>query len=70
MFPCASAAASSEYWRRLIDSETGPEFSNRDEDLLSGFAASAVAAVATAQDVAAHVLRRSIVGTGAGTVGA
>jgi two-component system, NarL family, sensor histidine kinase DevS len=38
----------------------GPEFSPRDEDLLTGFAASAAAAVANAQDVAAEGRRRSI----------
>lgn len=38
----------------------GPEFSNWDEDVLMGFAASAAAAVATAQDVAAQTLRRAI----------
>jgi two-component system, NarL family, sensor histidine kinase DevS len=38
----------------------GPQFSGKDERLLSAFAASAAAAVATAQDVAAQALRRSI----------
>jgi signal transduction histidine kinase len=38
----------------------GPQFSVRDEQLLSAFAASAAAAVATAQDVAAQALQRSI----------
>ena len=38
----------------------GPQFSGRDEQLLSAFAASAAAAVATAQDVAAQALQRSI----------
>ena len=38
----------------------GPQFSLRDEQLLSAFAASAAAAVATAQDVAAQALQRSI----------
>jgi len=38
----------------------GPQFSSRDEQLLSAFAASAAAAVATAQDVQAQSLRRSI----------
>jgi signal transduction histidine kinase len=38
----------------------GPEFSNWDEDVLMAFAASAAAAVATAQDVAAQALRRAI----------
>jgi signal transduction histidine kinase len=39
----------------------GPQFSERDEQLLSAFAASAAAAVATAQDVQAKSLQRSIV---------
>ena len=38
----------------------GPQFSIRDEQLLSAFAATAAAAVATAQDVAAQALKRSI----------
>ena len=38
----------------------GPQFSVRDEELLSAFAATAAAAVATAQDVAAQALRRSL----------
>jgi signal transduction histidine kinase len=38
----------------------GPQFSARDEELLTGFAASAAAAVATAQDVQAQSLQRSI----------
>ena len=38
----------------------GPQFSVRDERLLSAFAASAAAAVATAQDVASQTLRRSL----------
>ena len=38
----------------------GPQFSGKDEQLLSAFAASAAAAVATAQDVAAQALQRSI----------
>jgi signal transduction histidine kinase len=38
----------------------GPQFSVTDEQLLSAFAASAAAAVATAQDVAAQALYRSI----------
>jgi signal transduction histidine kinase len=38
----------------------GPEFSRHDEDLLSGFAASAAAAVVNAQDAAAQALRRSV----------
>ncbi|MES1247341.1 MAG: GAF domain-containing protein [Actinomycetota bacterium] len=39
----------------------GPEFSDRDEHLLTAFATSAAAAVATAQDVRAQTLQRSIV---------
>ena len=39
----------------------GPQFSVRDEQLLSAFAASAAAAVATAKDVQAQTLQRSIV---------
>jgi two-component system, NarL family, sensor histidine kinase DevS len=39
----------------------GPQFTARDEQLLSAFATSAAAAVATAQDVAVQSLRRSIV---------
>ena len=42
---------------RLSD---GPQFSARDEQLLSAFATSAAAAVATAQDARAQSLRRSI----------
>ena len=38
----------------------GPGFSNEDETLMEAFAASAATAVATAQDVAAQTLRRSI----------
>lgn len=38
----------------------GPEFSARDEELLSAFATTAAAAVATAQDVRAQSLERSI----------
>jgi signal transduction histidine kinase len=38
----------------------GPEFTDWDEDVMTGFAASAAAAVATAQDVAEQALRRSI----------
>ena len=38
-----------------------PKFSERDEQLLSAFAASAAAAVATAQDVQTKALQRSIV---------
>lgn len=38
----------------------GPEFSVEDEMLMQAFAASAATAVATAQDVAAQTLRRSI----------
>ncbi len=38
----------------------GPQFSEADERLLSAFAASAAAAVATAQDLAAHALQRSL----------
>jgi signal transduction histidine kinase len=38
----------------------GPQFSSRDEQLLSAFAASAAAAVATAQNVKARSLQRSI----------
>jgi signal transduction histidine kinase len=37
-----------------------PQFSGRDEQLLSAFASSAAAAVATAQDVRAQALQRSI----------
>jgi signal transduction histidine kinase len=39
----------------------GPQFSGRDEQLLSAFAVSAAAAVATAQDVRAQSLQRSVV---------
>jgi signal transduction histidine kinase len=38
----------------------GPQFSVRDEELLSAFAATAAAAVATAQDVAVEALQRSL----------
>jgi signal transduction histidine kinase len=38
----------------------GPQFNEADERLLSAFAASAAAAVATAQDVAAQALQRSL----------
>ena len=38
----------------------GPGFSSEDEALMEAFAASAATAVATAQDVAAQTLRRSI----------
>lgn len=38
----------------------GPQFSSRDEQLLGAFATSAAAAVATAQDMRAQSLRRSI----------
>ena len=38
----------------------GPEFSVRDEEAMGGFAASAAAAVATAQDVAEQALHRSV----------
>jgi two-component system, NarL family, sensor histidine kinase DevS len=38
----------------------GPQFTARDEQLLIAFAASAAAAVATAQDVRTHSLQRSI----------
>jgi len=41
----------------------GPQFSERDEQLLSGFAASAAAAVATAQDTQIKELERSILAT-------
>ncbi|HJU48183.1 MAG TPA: GAF domain-containing protein [Gaiellaceae bacterium] len=41
----------------------GPEFTTSDEELLSGFAASAAAAVATAQDAATQSRRRSIAAT-------
>jgi two-component system, NarL family, sensor histidine kinase DevS len=40
--------------------DAGPEFSAADEGLLQSFAASAAAAVATAQTVAAETLRRSV----------
>ena len=46
-----------EAFDRLSD---GPEFSAADERLLQGFAASAAAAVATAQSVAAETLHRSV----------
>jgi signal transduction histidine kinase len=41
-------------------SREGPQFNRRDEQLLSAFAVSAAAAVATAQDVRAQSLHRSI----------
>jgi signal transduction histidine kinase len=46
-----------EVFDRLVD---GPEFTAGDERLLQGFAASAAAAVATAQNVASESLRRSV----------
>ena len=46
-----------EAFDRLTD---GPAFSSEDEVLMEAFAASAATAVATAQDVAAQTLRRSI----------
>jgi signal transduction histidine kinase len=46
-----------ELFDRLVD---GPGFTAADERLLQGFAASAAAAVATAQSAAADILRRSV----------
>ena len=55
-----SAARGSACWLRWTASSDGPEFSAEDERLMTAFATSAATAVATARDVAAEGLRRSL----------